>query len=56
MSETADNIYAFEKMPVPKALAKFIVPTVMSQLAFLLLNLADAFLWGERETPIRFQP
>ncbi len=43
ISETADNIYAFEKMPVPKALAKFIVPTVMSQLAFLLLNLADAF-------------
>ncbi len=42
----ASQEYAFTQMPVPKALAKFMIPTVISQLAFLLLNLADAFFVG----------
>lgn len=37
---------AFTKYPVPKALAKFMIPTVLSQLTFLVLNLADAFFVG----------
>ena len=37
---------AFATLPVPRALARFVVPTVLSQLAFLLLNLADAFFVG----------
>lgn len=37
---------AFTKYPIPKALAKFMVPTVLSQLTFLVLNLADAFFVG----------
>lgn len=41
-----DKRYIFEKMPVPKALAHFMVPTVLSQMAALLLNLADAFFIG----------
>lgn len=43
---TASQEYAFIQMPVPKALAKFMIPTIISQLAFLLLNLADAFFVG----------
>lgn len=42
----ADKEQAFTRLPVPQALARFIVPTVLSQLAFLLLNLADAFFVG----------
>lgn len=38
--------YAFAHLPVPKALARFMIPTVLSQLAFLVLNLADAFFVG----------
>ncbi len=38
---------AFAELPVPRALARFVVPTVLSQLAFLLLNLADAFFVGQ---------
>lgn len=37
---------AFTKYSVPKVLAKFIVPAALSQLTFLILNLADAFFVG----------
>lgn len=43
---TPDKEYAFTNLPVPKTLARFMFPTVISQLAFLLLNLADAFFVG----------
>lgn len=47
---------ALAELPVPRALARFVVPTVFSQLAFLLLNLADAFLWAKRGIPTRWPP
>ena len=37
---------AFESLPVPKALAAFIVPTVLSQLITMIYNLADTFFVG----------
>lgn len=37
---------AFTQYSVPRALAKFMIPTVLSQLTFLVLNLADAFFVG----------
>lgn len=37
---------AFESLSVPKALAKFIIPSVVSQLTMLILNLTDAFFVG----------
>ena len=42
----SQSINAFEQMSVPKALAKFIIPSVISQLATLILNLTDAFFVG----------
>lgn len=36
----------FTKYPVPKVLLKFILPAALSQLTFLILNLADAFFVG----------
>lgn len=40
------NTNAFESLSVPKALSKFILPAVISQLATLILNLTDAFFVG----------
>lgn len=37
---------AFTQYSVPKVLAKFILPAALSQLTFLILNLADAFFVG----------
>ncbi len=36
----------FEKLSVPRALTRFIIPAVISQLASLILNLTDAFFVG----------
>lgn len=41
----------FASAPVPKALAKFIVPTILSQLVTLLYNLADTFFVGHTNDP-----
>lgn len=43
------NINAFEDLSVPKALAKFVIPSVISQLTMLILNLTDAFFVGRTE-------
>ncbi|MCR5387641.1 MAG: hypothetical protein K6E56_00175 [Lachnospiraceae bacterium] len=40
------NLLAFEKMPVLKALAKFILPAVAGQIAGLILNITDTFFVG----------
>lgn len=40
------NTGAFENLSIPKALSKFILPAVISQLATLILNLTDAFFIG----------
>lgn len=40
------NVNAFENLSVSKALAKFIIPSVVGQLATLILNLTDAFFVG----------
>lgn len=37
---------SFTKYPVPRVLLKFILPAALSQLTFLILNLADAFFVG----------
>ena len=39
----------FEKMPVPKALAKLAIPTIISQLISMIYNLADTFFIGLAE-------
>lgn len=41
----------FEKAPVPKAIAKFAVPTVLSQIVTLIYNLADTFFVGHTNDP-----
>lgn len=41
----------FEKMPVPAALAKMAIPTVISQLITLIYNIADTWFIGQTDNP-----
>ncbi len=51
MQKTIDKQEAFLTLPVPQAVAKFAVPTVLSQLVTLLYNLADTFFVGHTNDP-----
>lgn len=46
VQEYAVQTEAFTKYPVPKVLAKFIIPAALGQLTVLIQNLADAFFVG----------
>lgn len=41
-----DSEEVFVKYSIPRVLARFIIPAALSQLTFLILNLADAFFVG----------
>lgn len=41
----------FEKLPIPSALAKMILPAVTSQLIVLIYNMADTFFVGQTDNP-----
>ncbi len=46
-----DKRELFERMPVPKALAKLAIPTIISQLITMIYNLADTFFIGMADNP-----
>lgn len=46
-----DNTELFESMPVSRAMAKLIVPTVLSQLVTVAYNMADTFFIGQTGDP-----
>ncbi len=48
-----DNKKLFEETPVPKALAKLAVPTIISQLIAMVYNLADTFFIGQTNDPYK---
>ena len=47
----SDKTYVFEKMPVPAALAKMAIPTIVSQLITLFYNMADTWFIGQTNNP-----
>lgn len=47
------RIILFEKMPVPKAVMKLAVPTVLSSLVMVLYNLADTYFVGMLNNPVQ---
>lgn len=49
--KNADKTQIFEKMPVPAALAKMAVPTIVSQLITLIYNIADTWFIGQTNNP-----
>lgn len=44
--EDNEKILLFEKMPIPKAIAKLAVPTILSSLVMVIYNLADTYFVG----------
>lgn len=47
-----DKIYLFEQMPIPKAVMKLGIPTVIGCLVMILYNLADTYFVGMLNNPI----
>ena len=52
MNQAIANNDLFEKMPIPRAVAKLAVPTVLSQLVMLIYSLAGTFWVGMLNDPI----
>lgn len=48
------NIEIFEHTPVPKAVIKFALPTVLSMIVTVLYNMVDAFFVGQTGDPSQF--
>ena len=47
------KVYLFEEMPIPSAVMKLCVPTVLSSLVMVIYNLADTFFVGMLNDPIQ---
>ncbi|MBS6642835.1 MAG: MATE family efflux transporter [Clostridiaceae bacterium] len=47
------RIVLFEQMPIPKAVMKLAVPTVLSSLVMVLYNLADTYFVGMLNNPVQ---
>lgn len=45
------NTEIFERLPVPKAVQKMILPTIMGQMIVLIYNMADTFFLGRTGNP-----
>lgn len=53
LSENTDKIILFEQTPIPKAVAKLAIPTILSALVMVLYNLADTYFVGMCNDPIQ---
>ena len=53
MKEKEDRTALFETMPVPEAVAKLAVPTILSSLVMVLYNMADTFFVGMLGDPVQ---
>ena len=42
----------FENMPVPQAVRKMVIPTIIGQMIILLYNMADTFFLGQTGNPL----
>ena len=49
--DNSSETYIFEEMPIPRAVAKLAVPTVISQVVTMIYNLADTFFIGQLANP-----
>ena len=53
LSENTDKIILFEQTPIPKAVAKLAISTILSSLVMVLYNLADTYFVGMCNDPIQ---
>ena len=49
----SSEIYLFEEMPIPQAVARMCIPTVLSSLVMILYNLADTYFVGMLNDPVQ---
>ena len=54
--ENSQKITLFENTPVPGAVAKLAVPTVLSSLVMVLYNMADTYFVGMLNDPVQNAP
>lgn len=48
-----DKIQLFEQMPIPKAVARLSIPTIMGTLVMVLYNIADTYFVGMLNNPVQ---
>ena len=48
-----DKTFLFEEMPIPRAVMKLAVPTVLSSLVMVLYNMADTYFVGMLNNPVQ---
>ena len=53
MTQTNPRAHLFETMPIPKAIARLAIPTVVTSLVMVLYNLADTFFVGMLNDPVQ---
>ena len=53
MQRTDQKIFLFEQAPIPVAVAKLAVPTILSSLVMVLYNLADTYFVGMLGEPVQ---
>ena len=51
--EENEKILMFEKMPIPRAIAKLAVPTILSSLVMVIYNMADTYFVGMLNDPVQ---
>ena len=51
--EEHQNIDLFEKMPIPAAVARLTVPTILSSLVMVIYNMADTYFVGILNDPVQ---
>ena len=51
--EERQNIDLFEKMPIPAAVARLTVPTILSSLVMVIYNMADTYFVGILNDPVQ---
>ncbi len=53
MTQINPRAHLFETMPIPKAIARLAIPTVVTSLVMVLYNLADTFFVGMLNDPVQ---
>ena len=51
--EENEKVILFERTPVPKAIAKLAIPTILSSLVMVIYNLADTYFVGMLNDPVQ---
>ncbi|MCM1376465.1 MAG: MATE family efflux transporter [Muribaculum sp.] len=52
-TQASDKNQLFESMPIPRAVAKLAIPTILSSLVMVLYNLADTYFVGRLNDPLQ---